>query len=331
VLRHATAQVSRGERYQVGEITGRSVGSHAARIPDGIMERGAAFAVRTYFLTYDAEHEQQADLLAVHIMARAGYEPLELAAMIHSIQDRGATDGGIEWAMSHPAPRQDGTRMSRTEIIAREAATLDFDGEETPLDGIDLVHMRLEDLPLAHDREQSRRAIGRPVGTVGYGILPPEGDSRSLTAGDLLLMSVPANWQRLPSGNTVVFAPEGAFIGLQDGPAAVTHGVQVGVARSLTGNLAGDTQALLVSFGRDNPDLTWTPAFQHITVARRSGLTTAVSHVSPVTGALEYVSVSTAHLPDGSFLYVIGVAPQDDAGLYRNAFGRVVASLELLD
>ena len=68
-----------------------------------------------------------------------------------------------------------------------------------------------------------------------------------------------------------------------------------------------------------------------MTIAGRVGITTSVSHVSPVTRDFESVLVSAVQLPDMSLLYVIGVAPQDDAGVYRNAFNRVLASMQILN
>jgi len=43
------------------------------------------------------------------------------------------------------------------------------------------------------------------------------------------------------------------------------------------------------------------------------------------------VSVWTLYLPDDSFLFIIGIAPQEEAGTYRNAFDEVVESLRILE
>jgi hypothetical protein len=53
--------------------------------------------------------------------------------------------------------------------------------------------------------------------------------------------------------------------------------------------------------------------------------------MSEVTGQREYVSVSTTQLRDGSLLYVIGVAPQPEAGTYESAFKNVRRSLQIAD
>ena len=60
-------------------------------------------------------------------------------------------------------------------------------------------------------------------------------------------------------------------------------------------------------------------------------MTTVVSNVSVVSRRFEYMSVSTTHLPDGNLLYVIGIAPEDEAGTYRRAFERVLESIQIVD
>jgi predicted Zn-dependent protease len=60
VLRHATAQASQRERYQIGAITGRHIGLAAAAPQPGILERAADFSVDAYYLRYEPTYEQQA-------------------------------------------------------------------------------------------------------------------------------------------------------------------------------------------------------------------------------------------------------------------------------
>jgi len=178
-------------------------------------------------------------------MARAGYNPNEMALMIQTITGEGTGYGGLRWSMSHPTPRYHDSEMSRAEAISREAAKIGIEGMPPPGDGLDKVQMRLADMPPGHNGQRAPRALGFPPGTVGYDVVVPSGEFRSVAAGDLLQLDVPANWRRLPAGHTVIFAPSGAFIELLDGPAALTHGVQIGLARSVTGDLEGDTRALL--------------------------------------------------------------------------------------
>jgi hypothetical protein len=50
-----------------------------------------------------------------------------------------------------------------------------------------------------------------------------------------------------------------------------------------------------------------------------------------VTGEPEAVNLSTVQLRDGSVLFLIGVAPQDEARLYFNTFNRVRQNLQIAD
>lgn len=318
-LRHATTQISAGDQYELGAISGRVVGEAATSGGIGILDRGAQFAAMTFVLAYDAAHEQQADRLAADMMAQSGYNPHARRAIFLLAARDGALRGGGWWAMRHPSTHRDAEPVAGNAAGRRTA-----DPISRPLAA---VQARLRTLP-AGDAGSAHR--GRlPLGTIGYSVVGPSGESRSTTAGDLLQLTVPANWDRMPTGNTVIFAPQGAYLALSDGATAVTHGLQIGIARSLTGTLHGDVHMLLAAFGRNNPAITWTPAFQDVTIAGRSGITTSVSHVSPVTRAFESVLVSAVQLPDTSLLYVIGVAPQDEASVYRNAFNRVLASIQI--
>jgi hypothetical protein len=56
-----------------------------------------------------------------------------------------------------------------------------------------------------------------------------------------------------------------------------------------------------------------------------------LSNVSEVTGEDEAVNVSTVQLRDGSVLFLIGVAPTDEARAYLNTFNRIRQNVELAD
>ena len=63
----------------------------------------------------------------------------------------------------------------------------------------------------------------------------------------------------------------------------------------------------------------------------RQGLVTQLSNTSEVSGQPEFVQLTTTYLRDGSMLYMIGVAPQNEANAYNNAFNRVRSSVQIAD
>ena len=91
------------------------------------MRQGSQIGIGTYFLKYSREYEREADLLGVQIMARAGYDPRDMANMFQTIARRSG-NGGPEWMSDHPSP------TNRYAAINREAALLRARGSSTRSD-----------------------------------------------------------------------------------------------------------------------------------------------------------------------------------------------------
>jgi hypothetical protein len=143
-------------------------------------------------------------------------------------------------------------------------------------------------------------------------------------------VSVPANWQDVGASDVRTYAPESGYV-QEGGRAAVTHGVQIGILQGGSGDLQRDTEQLVQTFARTNPELRMDGRARRESVGGRQGITTPLTNISDVTGEREYVSLSTTQLRDGSLLYLIGVAPESDAGSYEQVFRRVRQSLQIAD
>jgi hypothetical protein len=334
VLRHGTAQATKGQKFQVGAIAGQVLGAIVGGRTGSVIAQGSQFGLGAYFMKFSREYEREADLLGAPIMARAGYDPRQMANMFQTIQKQGGSQGP-EWLSDHPDPG------NRYEAINREAEALRVARSSAPAGGIESVHARLGRLSPAISSEQAARQAqqrqrggqGRPVGGDGGRAMgdveAPAAEWRTYQPGTFMRISVPSNWQQIGSGNTVTYAPEGGFVQTQDGHSAFTHGLEVGVTQGNGGSLQESTEQLLQSFARTNPDLRRQGGYARATIGGRQGLTTTLSNVSEVTGQREAVNLSTVQLQDGSVLFMIGVAPQDQASSYLNTFSRVRQSLQL--
>ena len=325
-LRHGTAQATKGQKFQIGAIAGQILGAIVGGTAGSVISQGSQFGLGAYFLKYGREYERQADLLGAQIMARAGYDPREMANMFKTIEAKGG-GGGPEWLSDHPNPG------NRYNAITQEAATLRV--ERKPNTGeFPSIQARLRDMSPAYTaeqiaRRQTRGEDGRPVGTTGrtIDVAAPSGQYRTYDAGNFLRISVPANWRQFGGNNTVTYAPEGAYF-QANGGTAFTHGMEVGVTQG-TGNLQRDTEQLLRGFARSNSDLRVAGNARRDNIGGRRGLTTPLSNVSEVTGQREYISLSTAQLPDGNVLYLIGVAPRAGGQDSENAFRRVRQNVQV--
>jgi hypothetical protein len=333
ILRHGTAQASKGQKFQIGAVAGQILGAIVGGRTGSVIAQGSQIGLGTYFLKYGREYERQADLLGAQIMARAGYDPRQMAHMFETIERQGG-GGGPEWLSDHPNPG------NRVEAINREAQSLRVQGSGGSNGEFQSIRARLNQMPAAPTTQEvnSRQAQGRrrqqPVGTSGSNVRvePPSGSWRTYQPGNFMRLSVPGNWQQIGGDSgTVTYAPEGGYYRDENGASAFTHGIEVGVARGDSGNLQQQTEQLVQGFAQNNPELRRQGGYSRTSIGGRQGLTTTLSNVSDITGEREAVNVSTVQLRDGSLLFIIGVAPANEAQTYLDTFGRVRESVRLAD
>lgn len=332
-LRHGTAQATKAQKYSilagVAGIAGAILGGPA------VGQLGQA-AVGTYFLKFSREYETEADVLGAQIMARAGYDPRDLANMFRTIQQQGGS-GGPEFLSDHPNP------TNRYERINQEAAMLRVNNPIRESAEFARVQQRLRSMGRAPSMAEIARSGQRypteggssnnyPSGNVGGRVAYPSSRYRAYNGGNLFALRYPDNWRELSEGgNSVWFAPEGAY-GQVQGQAVFTHGVNVGIARvQNSGNLRSATDEFLNSLAQGNGNLRQQSGYQRGTIDGHTALGTTLSNVNEATGQSETITVYTTLLRNGDLFYVIGVAPQNEYRNYQAAFRNILNSVQLND
>jgi len=328
-LRHGTAQATKGEKFQIGAVLGQIAGAVVGGTLGGVIAQGSQIGLGTYFLKFGREAETQADLLGAQILARAGYDPRQMANMFKTIEAQGGSRGP-EFMSSHPNPG------NRYNAINNEAANLRVQGN-AETGQFNSVKQRLAGMSPALTAEQiAANQKGQSGGTTTastrrpvVNVEPPSAQERTYRPGGNLRITVPANWQQ-QAGEVLTYAPEGGFYGDGRGGTSFTHGVQVGVAQGGSGNLQRDTDALLQGFARSNPNLR-SAGSRREAIGGRTGLTTLLSNVSDASGQQESIAVSTTYLRDGNVLFVVGVSPRTETADYEAAFRRIRRNLQITD
>src|SRR6187200_2596968 len=117
LLRHGTANATKAQNAQLGALAGAIAGAVIGGRVGTAVSQGSQFGLGTWLLKYSREYEKQADLLGAQLMARAGYDPNDLARMFETIEKQ-AKGGGPEWLSDHPNPG------NRSQYIAQEARAL---------------------------------------------------------------------------------------------------------------------------------------------------------------------------------------------------------------
>lgn len=326
MLRHATAQATKqsnplNQILGIGAILGGAIlgGQAGAQL-------GQIFAAG-YFLRYSRDYETQADILGAQIMARAGYDPRDLANMFRTIEQQSGGSRAPEWLSSHPNP---GNRYNN---INREASLLRVSPEPIKITpGFTRTKRYLQGLPRAQSMEEiERNAKNRQgqsqtsTGRYESRVQTPSSRTRVYSGGNWMRMNVPDNWQTVSeSGTEVWFAPQGAY-----GNQGITHGALVGVSQPSSRNLSQATQDYVEGLLQSNNYLRQQSGYSRTTVGGKSGLGTVLSGRSPVTGNTEIVTVYTAFLNSGELFYVITVAPQNESSSYDYAFRNMIRSIRL--
>jgi len=330
-LRHGTAQATKGQKYGllagIAGIAGTILGG-----PGVGQLAQAPFAV--YLLKFSREYETEADVLGAQIMARAGYDPRDLANMFRTIEQQGGGGGGF--LSDHPSPSD---RYAR---INREAQALRVNEAMARRDTRDFarVQERLRGYPAAPTMEEIARSGQRyPVGenTGNYPNNPPSGrveypsgryQSFSIFGGGVQV-SVPDNWRQINDQNSVWFVPEGGY-GQYNGQAVFTHGASFGVANTSSRNLQSATQELINSLGQGNNNLRSTGGYQRTTLSGRTALYTTLRNVNEATGRPENVRLITTQLRSGQLFYMIAVSPESERN-FDSAFQNILRSVRIND
>jgi len=327
-LRHGTAQASKATKYEVGSVLGQIAGAVLGGTLGQVVSYGTQFGLGTAFSRFSREYEKQADILGSHIMADAGYDPRDMANMFKTIE-KISGNGGPQWMSDHPNP------SNRYQYINQEAAMLKVVNPVRDTRAFMDIQNRLRRMPPAPTTEQAtkqgnrRTSQGRYPGGSEIGrVDPPSAQFRTYEEGNLFRISVPANWQELPSNTTVTFAPQGGY-GDYQGQSVFTHGMEVGTSRNESHDLRTATDELVSALSQSNPQLRGRSGYNSISFAGRRGLHTVLNNVSDVTRQQEQIELFTTQLSDGTLFYVIGVAPTNEFSAYQRVFAQVVRSIQL--
>lgn len=326
-LRHATAQATKQGSWKnqlgtLGMILGGAVlgGQTGAQL--------GMLGAQIWQTRYSRDYETQADVLGSQIMARAGYDPRDLANMFQTIA--GTSGGrGPEWLSTHPDPG------NRYQNINREAQMLEVSPNPIKLTrDFQRIKSKLQAMPPARtmqDIQQSAQGQQQGQGPMAGGrysqnVQLPSTSYRVYRSGNWIQMNVPNNWREFPQQTDVTFAPDGAF-----GDQGITHGAMIGVYRGQTTDLSSSSRDFVNGLLQANSYLRQDTGFQNGRLGGRQALVTQLSGRSPIYGGTEVVTIYTTQLRNGEMFYFAAVAPQNAPVRYNTAFRSMINSVRLSD
>ena len=328
-LRHGTAQASKAGKYQLGQIGSAILGAIIGGRTGEVVSTAGQLGFGAAFLKYSREDERQADILGAQIMARAGYDPRDMANMFRTIEKESGSRGP-EWLSNHPNPG------NRAEYITREAQMLRVTNPVRDTEDFRSVQARLDQMsPAPTAEEVARGTAGRNTPRGGTTTRPaarvaaPSTRFQTYSEGNLFKIAVPNNWREMAAESSVTFAPDGGY-GSVNGQSVFTHGVQAGVLRNENHDLQEATNELVAGFAQSNPQLARAGNATRGSMGGRTALRTQLANVSEATGGRERILLYTAQMRDGSLFYMIGVAPEAEFGTYQSVINKVASSVQFL-
>ena len=280
------------------------------------------------FLKFGRNAEKQADLEGARMLAEAGYDPRDMANFFKTLQAEGG-QRVPEMLSDHPDPG------NRIKYILDEIPQLpvsaspihdtnEFEQAKAAITG------RGPQLNLS-DRSQLQRRGPENPNDMEQGQRPPRpaGQFKAYQAKDgLFAIQVPANWDALEGGSTLIFAPKGAYGKYQES-FVVTHGLFVGTVQAQGGDLAQATAALIQRQIEENADYRVVKPPQRINFGGQEGYVAAIAGPSAHTGVVEVDVTYTAVAANGQLFYITTIVPEDEQEAYKAAFAQILRSLQM--
>jgi Zn-dependent protease with chaperone function len=343
-LRHGTAQATKAQKYSllagVLGIGGTILGGPA-------LGQLAAAPVGVYFLKFSREYETEADVLGAQIMARAGYDPHDLANMFKTIE-RTSGGGGGGFLSDHPGPEN---RYAR---INQEAQSLPVENPIRYSRDFERVQARLHTYPKAPSTEEIVRGgqrypadkgnypdegrnpndrrnpdAGRYPNNSSLGrVSPPSSRYEAYSEFGFLHVRVPDNWREIRDNDSVWFVPEGAY-GQVGGQTVFTHGINFSVVQGQGQSLRTANDQMVESLLRGNPNMRQLGRSTGTNNGARYWMRTEFTNINEATGRIENIALATTQQRNGDILFISTVLPQNDSGLFQNAFANILNSLQL--
>lgn len=315
-LRHGTNQASKATPFQLlGLLAGGLVGDS---LWGQLTQLGIGIGANSVLLKYSRDAERDADLLGTRMLAKAGFDPVQMATFFEKLEADGGSRGP-EFFSSHPNPG------NRKKAVEQEIGYL----PQIKVRPADREFYRIKSvvqkLPPAPEEGDSKSA-----GTVKF----PEGDLRPSSSyrsfkNNLYQLSYPENWEVFENRETgsATFAPRAGIGQGEDGSTAIALGLLINYHRPDSGSvdLRRDTDALIQQIVNSNKDM----HLQRSQEARWNGRTVMVTRLeapSPFEGQVEIDTVITLVRPQGLF-YLIMVTPRNLEDDLQYAFEDILNSM----
>jgi predicted Zn-dependent protease len=319
-LRHGTAQVSKANALQLLAGLGGMVLGGGSMLGQ-LAQLGVGLGANSLLLKFSRDAESDADILGARMMAKAGYDPVEMAHFFETLEEQEKRSGRSmpQFLSDHPNP---GNRVKAVTAEVRLMPARQYTrGDAAELRRVQAVIKSLPAPPkaAATDFRSLNPESARPNGRF------KQYRSRGLS------FSYPENWELFQSQQTTnitVASREG--IRDTNGNAEIAYGAIVAISPSRTRpDLEADTQRLIDTLIRNNRQMHRSNESQkRISVAGGPALLNILYSQSAYGGQREVDAIVTLEHPQG-LLYMALIAPEGEYAQAQPTFDQMIRSLQV--
>jgi predicted Zn-dependent protease len=101
ILRHGTNQASKSKLVELPAVLGSEIAGSS--MVGKLATMGIGLGANSVLLKFSRSAESQADLMGSHLMAEAGYNPMEMARFFEKLNAQGGSRG-LQFLSDHPNP-----------------------------------------------------------------------------------------------------------------------------------------------------------------------------------------------------------------------------------
>jgi hypothetical protein len=313
-LRHGTNQASKANLIQLpAMLAGAVVGSGS--MLGQLTQLGIGLGANSVLLKYSRNAESDADILGARMMAKAGWNPLEMARFFEKLEAQGGR-GGPQFLSDHPNP---GNRMRAIQDEIQYMPRANYTNGDSA--GLQNIQSRIGNLP-SQGNKRSR------TGAVSTGDPRPSGRMREYRAS-AFTVTHPDNWETFGDNQSamVTIAPRSGLVQDSRGNVAVGYGVMASFSNPHNSgrNLNQDTQDLIAQLGQSNPGLQTGGRAQRTRIGQDTALVTTLYNQSPM-GGREVNMLVTVERPEGLF-YMIFIAPENEFRQMQPVYEQMLQSV----
>jgi Zn-dependent protease with chaperone function len=325
VMRHGTHQASQMILAQAPlSILGGMMGQ-SGNLMGQLAQMGVGFGVNSVLLHNSRSAESQADEVGVYVLYHAGYDPYAMAQFFEIIEKKYPTKTA-QFFSDHPIP------ANRIQAVDAEIPKLGPPNNgKTDSPEFENNKKRLMGMPEGSPKGQpAEKPAAGTMGPVSRADVMP-GNNFKKYEHSAFTIYYPSNWEISGTAESdLTIAPRAGM--MQN---AVAYGAIISWVRTDAGSTLDDnTHQLIDSLRHTYPGLKAIGHDEDIRVNGSPGKSIEMTGPSPIQDSSgkalrEYDWLVTFQRSDGSLLYLVFIAPEQDFQAMRPAFQKMLRSLQV--